>query len=552
MYANGGSMSKYGVLAILFNVLFNVASAQISPGELSAAHAALEGIDHCTKCHPIGKALSDDKCTACHAEIRARIDARKGYHARIGSKHCFECHKEHHGRQFEIIRFDTRTFDHASVGYALEGKHAKAACRDCHTKGKISASDIAALSDRRKSTTMLGLSQDCATCHQDQHKGQFSVQCSSCHTFDQWKPASKFSHVRARFQLTGKHATVACLQCHKNKLADGATVQYVKMEFNSCASCHTDPHKGKFPQACSRCHTTDDFRRVQGTLFDHAATQFPLRGKHASLKCDKCHSNDPKGRNASGETGFHITKYASCRNCHTDAHAGQFDSRADRGRCEACHTEDGFLIVRFSAADHEAARFALTGAHLAIACAKCHEAGKVAAKSTRQFRWPGAIDCVTCHANVHGEQFAAKMLKGCVTCHTTAAWQSLTFSHESTKFPLRGRHAAITCSQCHTAAAGSPSVVRYAGTPTGCSDCHADEHERQFAEGGRTECTRCHTEKSWKAIVFDHDRQSIFALTGKHAAVACSKCHHPAAMNQRTTIKYKPLGTACIDCHPAK
>ena len=82
----------------------SVGRAQISPGELSAAHAALDGVAHCTQCHSIGKEIANEKCFSCHTEIKQRIDARTGYHGTIGSKLCAECHKEHHGKVFKIPR----------------------------------------------------------------------------------------------------------------------------------------------------------------------------------------------------------------------------------------------------------------------------------------------------------------------------------------------------------------------------------------------------------------------------------------------------------------
>jgi hypothetical protein len=545
-------MANYSIILLFLFTCAGTALGQISPGELSAPHANLEGVENCTKCHSVGKAISDDNCLSCHGEIKTRIVQKKGFHATIGAKHCFDCHKEHHGRQFEVIRFDKKTFDHASVGYSLQGKHAKVDCEKCHTKDKVAAKDIQGLADSRKRRTLLGLSQECASCHQDQHKGQLSQQCASCHSYDQWKPAPKFDHAKAKFQLLGKHEKVECAQCHKNKLADGKTIQYVKMEFAVCQSCHADPHKGKFPQACSQCHTADSFQQIKGKLFDHAQTQFPLKGKHAAVKCEQCHGNNPKARNVSGELGFHVTKYKQCVICHADAHARQFDARADGGKCESCHTESSFTVVTYSAKEHAQSKFSLTGAHLAVPCAKCHEAGKVKAKSTRQFHWDTKVDCTTCHSDVHKGQFAKSMTAGCETCHTTEAWQSLTFSHDKTKFPLKGKHGSVECAKCHKKPDAPGAPVPYAGIAMRCYDCHADEHDGQFAVAGVTRCETCHTEKSWKALVFDHEKQSQFSLSGKHAAVPCEKCHKPTLVNQRKKVRYKPLGTACTDCHLTK
>lgn len=522
------------------------APAQISPGDLTRAHRDLEGIENCTQCHTIGKALSNRKCLSCHKEIETRIAAKKGYHATIDGKQCVECHKEHHGKDFEIVHFDRKKFNHTEAGYALEGKHASIRCEQCHEKSKIVAADIKIFSDERKAKTFLGVSKECLSCHKDEHRGQFKASCLTCHTFSAWKPAEKFSHDQAQFTLTGAHAKVECASCHKKTWAGGSTVQFVHLKFNTCRSCHTDPHKGKFRQECSSCHTVDSWHQVKGGTFDHSKTQFPLKGKHAALKCEKCHAKNSEWKNASGERGFHITRFRRCGDCHEDAHARQFRQRKDRGACESCHHEDGFIPADYTIRQHAQTRFVLTGGHIATPCEKCHQSGKVKAKSSRLFHWAQAPTCITCHKDIHNGQFAKKMTNGCETCHTTDAWNQLRFSHDKTKFPLRGKHALIECSQCHKS---ENNIVRYVGITRQCAACHEDQHAGQFMAGGKTECEKCHTDKSWHELLFNHDTQSRFALTGKHASVPCEKCHTKTAAGKKQIIRYKPLGTACIDCH---
>lgn len=538
-----------GFIVALFFVISGFLSAQISPGELSNAHKDLEGIDNCTKCHTIGKSLSNDNCMNCHGEIRSRIQSEKGYHATVASKQCVECHKEHHGRNFSIIRFDRTAFDHTQTGFVLDNNHASVKCEECHTSAKIVAKDIRALSAERKTTTMLGLSKECRSCHADEHKGQFTSSCDQCHSTKEWKHAQKFSHDKARFHLIGAHAAVQCMQCHKKTWAEGATMQFIKLEFGSCASCHTDPHKGKFTQACDQCHTPTAWQQIKGKAFDHALTQFPLKGKHALLKCEQCHAKSKNEKNVAGEIGFRITRFTECRNCHADAHAQQFDHRTDAGRCESCHTEIGFAPATYSIAEHWQSRFALKGAHAAVPCIKCHLDGKVKAKSTKIFHWRDVPTCMTCHTDIHKGQFASKMTNGCETCHNTSSWQEVLFSHEKTSFPLHGKHTLIQCSQCH---ASSNGVVQYTGIKKECNACHADRHAGQFAVKGITLCEPCHSDKSWHPAQFDHNTRSRFALTGKHAAIACNQCHKQGTVNRQLTIMYKPLGTTCVECHPTQ
>ncbi len=527
--------------------------AQISPGPLYSGHERLEGIEKCTLCHTVGKLLSNEKCVACHKAIAARINQRTGYHATVAAKSCTLCHLDHLGRDYQIVRFDTSSFDHALAGFQLLGKHKTAGCRQCHNSEKIFSQDTKAFSLIRKGTTYLGLSPVCESCHEDIHRGQFTQVCSSCHGNDHWKPADNFHHERTNYPLTGKHKEVGCYSCHDQKLSDDKTVRFTNIKFSSCGDCHNDPHKGRFPQPCSACHTTETFVAVSQGEFDHSKTSFPLLGKHSDVKCVQCHQKGPKKKNISGEVGFHITRFQLCSDCHEDSHAGQFADRRDKGKCEACHSVSGWIPASYSIADHQKSRFILDGAHLAVACSDCHLSNKVNAKSTRQFRWIGALECTTCHRDVHSGQFNSEMTDGCSTCHITGSWHNLpAFSHDRTKFPLRGKHSQLKCEQCHIQSKDPAQPVLYVGLKTACSSCHSDEHQGQFQIEGTTDCARCHTADSWHKVIFDHDTQSDFPLTGKHTEVPCAKCHPTVVMNSKQTVKYKPIETTCTDCHTTK
>ncbi len=103
---------KHIILLFLFNATYNY--AQISPGDLTSAHAKYEGMSNCTLCHDLGKKVSNTKCLDCHKEIKTLITQKKGYHSstEVKSNDCFKCHSEHHGRKFEMVRFDEKKFKH--------------------------------------------------------------------------------------------------------------------------------------------------------------------------------------------------------------------------------------------------------------------------------------------------------------------------------------------------------------------------------------------------------------------------------------------------------
>ena len=545
-------VQRAALLYTLFIILASRGTAQISPGELSTPHSKLEGISNCTQCHNLGKTISSDRCLACHVEIRMRIETRRGLHGRNSYQQCIDCHKEHHGKEFSVRRLDTKTFDHSLTGYVLTGKHNTLECRKCHEEGKVKENDIAEKPKEFRTNTYLGLSPDCVSCHRDVHLGQLPQRCDQCHTLDGWKPATKFSHDRAIYKLTGKHANVDCAGCHKKVLDHDTVVQYTRLEFGSCSSCHTDPHENKFKQTCETCHTTAGWNEGGARAFDHSLTQFPLKGKHASVHCEACHKESAmRKRNAVGT--FAIAHFKRCSDCHADAHDGQFASRIDRGKCESCHSENGFVPSTYTVIEHKESRFDLTGAHIATSCTACHLAGAVKAKSTRLFRWKGELRCLTCHTDVHKGQFQSSQRKDCESCHVAQAWSSLLFSHEVTQFPLRGKHAVIACVKCHAKVDVGMATerVQYRSILAQCRSCHTDEHEGQLSKGGITDCARCHSAASWKIEDFNHTLQTRYVLTGKHTSVSCAKCHIAATINHRTIARYKPLGTACVDCHPA-
>ena len=159
------------VVFILLLLMAVRTQAQLSPGKLAAAHAHLEGLSNCTKCHVLGDKVSHDKCLDCHKELKVRVRAGKGYHAssEVKNKECSKCHSDHHGTDFKMIRFEPEKFNHTLTGYKLEGAHSKKKCADCHKPAFIADAKI-----KQKKTTYLGLSTQCVACHEDVHLKTFS------------------------------------------------------------------------------------------------------------------------------------------------------------------------------------------------------------------------------------------------------------------------------------------------------------------------------------------------------------------------------------------
>ncbi len=126
----------------------------------------------------------------------------------------------------------------------------------------------------------------------------------------------------------------------------------------------------------------------------------------------------------------------------------------------------------------------------------------------------------------------------CQNCHTVSGWKPIRaipeFDHNQTRFPLRGMHEGVACTQCHT-----KPVFTNVGKK--CADCHADIHKRQFGAS----CDQCHTVKGWQVSVQQiNQHQNRFPLVGAHAALDCESCHKSAAVGQ-----FQGLPTQCYSCH---
>ena len=535
--------------------------AQISPGPLSHAHQQLEGVTQCSSCHDFGAGRRSFKCLECHTEIQHRLNAHAGFHARAyrsssGQADCARCHMEHNGQKFALVALDRKAFDHAAqTGFALEGKHRSLACEKCHTESHLPSSVRSQIKEKDLNRTFLGLRRECATCHEDAHRGQEGADCSRCHQQESWQPAPGFNHAQTPFPLAGLHQTVRCEKCHVDRSDEhpaGAARKlalFKGLSYSGCQSCHTDPHHGAFLEVqkqgtCESCHTTSGWKNNHpASEFDHNRTKFKLVGKHAQLDCDRCHKS----------SDFHRPiAHARCADCHQDQHKGQFASRAAGSDCSSCHNETGFKPALFDREAHRKSAFPLDGKHAGAACTECHKP----AGSDTVFILKKLI-CSDCHADQHAGQFAAAFGNKCDLCHKQDGFQPATFTverHAQTKFPLKGKHAAAKCEDCHKAlpesvapvaaamVAHSPASAprQYHFTAENCKTCHTDPHQTSLA------CETCHTPEAWKTILaFDHSA-AHFKLDGAHQKVACTDCH------KGTPAKFAETASQCSSCHAAK
>lgn len=490
-----------------------------SPGELAAGHKDLEGATRCTKCHETGDAISEAKCNACHSEIKKQIDAKSGFHGRMpsGQRSCEKCHADHLGRGHPLTIFEggRNKFDHDKTGWPLKGKHAPVECDKCHRQEFIRDPDVLKLQREHPTRrTHLGLSSACQTCHFDEHRGQVKGACQNCHNEKDWSPAPGFNHNKTNYPLTGKHKGVKCQECHES-VVDKQTpkstfpapvktsfFQYTNIAYSSCLDCHADPHKGEFGSRCSSCHTTTSWRDIntQGTKDTrfHDKTDFPLKGAHADVDCKPCHGPFP-GMKAQ----FKGIPHKNCFPCHADAHVGQLvvagAKKPQLQPCEKCHSVDAWTPVRFDLFEHEATRYPLQGAHQATPCDACHS--EVAALEQKI---------------------------------PTSVRKDLKMRKRPEAFSLALFHFDKPLQKCQT--------------------CHEDIHHGQFEDRVKKQgCPACHRLSGWRDLIFDHDRDSSYPLTGGHKKAACGRCHGPSPVKGapgKTMIAYKQLSQECASCHP--
>jgi hypothetical protein len=298
-----------------------------------------------------------------------------------------------------------------------------------------------------------------------------------------------------------------CMDCHKEVGQDvrERTGYHGRLKPQACRSCHTD-HKGRAARIVDLDRKT----------FDHAQTDYALKGKHAKVECDKCHEPKKKYWQAPSD----------CQACHRkdDVHKGSLGPK-----CADCHTVNDWKEARF---DHEKTRFPLTGKHVDAECVDCHKKGADYKAAPR--------DCLGCHRK---EDNGPKGHKGnygekCETCHGTKAWKPSTFNHDNdTKFDLLGKHRSVKCADCHTGHLYRDKVG------SACIDCHKKDDDGVKGHKGALgrDCAACHTERGWKEKgKFDHDK-TRFPLLGKHVQTKCADCHK--------STNYREAPRDCIGCH---
>lgn len=423
--------------------------------------------DHTRTRFPLTGLHASVTCQQCHGPAPGSTAAR---YTNLNFSDCSGCHRDPHGGKFagscsgchstggwKVPKGTlTSRFDHSRTRYPLTGKHSSVECASCHRNSNFGVRVAHAL---------------CIDCHRDEHDGQFAKRmdrgdCGACHTLNGFA-RSTFdvkAHLTTKYPLMGKHAQVACVDCHEKK---GSFTNY-HPKAESCTDCHQDVHDRQFvaryANRCETCHNVDGFTPSTFTLVRHRQTRFDLGGAHVAVACTDCHKQSrPRAPHQ------YVFEQRSCVTCHRDPH----ELAAQQKQCEACHTVNAWIpALGF---DHSNTRFTLLGSHRAVDCLSCHKPKTTAAVKLIPFK--GAPEhCLGCHEDIHAGQFAKRQDTGnCASCHSTLEWQPPTgFDHSQTAFPLDGAHEKVRCVLCHTTTlrVNGRQVVNYKEAPTECAKCH--------------------------------------------------------------------------------
>lgn len=167
------------------------------------------------------------------------------------------------------------------------------------------------------------------------------------------------------------------------------------------------------------------------------------------------------------------------------------------------------------------------------------------------------LNCLNCHqTEAPTNDFHAKLEQNCSICHTTESWKNAKFDHDLSAFPLTGKHAQVSCKDCHKGEG-------FKSLDSSCLSCHQKDDKHQGGMG--TSCAQCHSTSTWQDASFKHDR---FPISGgdhggftckechpnqnNYREYTCTSCHEQGRMDRRHSRKsgYIYSSSACFQCHP--
>ncbi|MFO0833053.1 MAG: cytochrome c3 family protein [Phycisphaerales bacterium] len=210
---------------------------------LDGSHTAVA----CSACHKVEQkgdvkfrrfVLTATVCADCHKDVHDGAFDRAGSAKVVrGKAGCARCHTTKDFREVAWGPEDHKLW----TGSELLGRHAGAACADCHRRPGAGAAPGAARPARVPAFTKAP--EACVECHADVHAGQFAVKgvddCTRCHRSTESFRTLTFQHDRdSGFALDADHAKLACDACHKAYEVQGVSIVRYKPLGTKCSDCH--------------------------------------------------------------------------------------------------------------------------------------------------------------------------------------------------------------------------------------------------------------------------------------------------------------------------
>ncbi len=480
----------------------------------------LSGVS-CDECHgqkPPFEKMEYRICVTCHSsEGLAKIPAKgpslpNPHNSHYGKEvDCSLCHFQHKKSEYLCLKchnFKNITpsplFPLSFTSKSDVGKIAESQDRKSHDKTSVPAakdSKSKAISESSKAAPEgVSAGPSCITCHSKPEYRQYFAKtkhgkfgCAVCHRgitniakhMQKSEPVETSSCLSCHGEISKKgfHATVnkfSCTQCHSGvhpKEAPGAKIAKTKVEtptafpFADCTSCHSaSKYKEHFSSTshgalnCTVCH--------QGIrdLNRHMSKQ----EKPGLISCAVCHRDIDKKYVKSAHA---VTAKLTCLKCHTDIHPTKALSVKN----------DKTTVI--------------------LACTKCHEQGKYAAKGHGAKVLAGnqdAASCNDCHG-IHDVPIFPATSKGdadkrefyskaCVFCHREGgvagkygvfpmAVKAYGETYHGKVRQLGSYEKVAGCQDCHTGhnilpADNPASVLTPQALIKTCGKCHSSFHRR--------------------------------------------------------------------------
>ena len=353
--------------------------------------------------------------------------------------------------------------------------------------------------------------------------------------------------------------TVACAPSATSK----PRVDRAGLRSDTCATCHTDPHRGVFKQDCASCHNETSF--AEGHLRSRDRRSFRWWTSTPAGTCAACHKNSgvvparaargarpalrrrDDSRRGLPRAGHGVrllphrrrtaaSSAPACEKCHSaqDVRASRRSRTPARGpssrgshadlRCEQCHQPTGRpAIAGVTPATAGAFADGRPGQRRPTACASCH--------ARRPPRAGGRHAARRCHAHRHAE----------VRGHRLLSCRRRTFPLDRQARPARVRGVPQGGDRARSPAGHGHARVRLTGVGTACASCHKDPHAGQLDAA----CQQCHSAETFTACPRTPIKKAQVAASGSSRArtsgAGVRRCHKTAAVGPRPAAGHEPV-----------